>query len=152
MLMRLKGQSTAKHLSEVAMMLTEGTVASTADHAKELAYLQPTDTIVYHPDRLITEAKEVAVRVEVRDIPEWARMEGPLTGMIDRLQNEARARGTITEYDEVVGDKIKSVFAKSTSYADALAKEREEFVELCGRPLTLARIRHMLDTGKPLRN
>lgn len=151
-IMRLRGQSSAKNLSEVAMTLTEGATATTADQAREIGYLQASDVVVYHPDRLITEAKKVALAAEAHDIPQWVRPEGPLQGMIDRLQDEARARGTITEYDAVVGDKIKSVFAKPATYADALAKEREEFVDLCGRPLTLARIRHMLETGKPLRN
>ena len=30
--------------------------------------------------------------------------------------------------------------------------EREAFVSLCGDPKTHARIQHMLETGKPLRN
>ena len=33
-----------------------------------------------------------------------------------------------------------------------LELEREAFLSLCGEPLTLARIDHMLKTGKPLRN
>jgi hypothetical protein len=31
-------------------------------------------------------------------------------------------------------------------------KERAAFVDLCRHALTHARIRHMLETGKPLRN
>jgi len=30
--------------------------------------------------------------------------------------------------------------------------EREAFVSLCGEPKTLERIKHMLETGQPLRN
>jgi 3-hydroxyacyl-CoA dehydrogenase len=30
--------------------------------------------------------------------------------------------------------------------------EREAFLSLCGEPLTQARMRNMLTTGKPLRN
>jgi len=30
--------------------------------------------------------------------------------------------------------------------------EREAFLSLCGDPKTQARIQHMLNTGKPLRN
>ena len=36
--------------------------------------------------------------------------------------------------------------------ARLLELEREVFIELCGRPQTQARIKHMLATGKPLRN
>jgi hypothetical protein len=35
---------------------------------------------------------------------------------------------------------------------DALAKERSEFIELCKKALTVTRIRHMLESGKPLKN
>ena len=36
--------------------------------------------------------------------------------------------------------------------AHILDLEREAFLSLCGEPSTLARIRHTLETGKPLRN
>ncbi|MFX8246797.1 hypothetical protein ABTL56_19945, partial [Acinetobacter baumannii] len=77
---------------------------------------------------------------------------GPLTGMIDRMMLQARSRGTITEYDESIGQKIKSVFSKTESYEDACERERTEFAELCFRALSQARIKHMLENGKPLRN
>jgi 3-hydroxyacyl-CoA dehydrogenase len=72
--------------------------------------------------------------------------------MIDKLEDEAKAKGDLTDYDTLIGDKIKSVFVKSASYEDALTREREEFVDLCSRPLTHTRIKHMLESGKPLRN
>jgi 3-hydroxyacyl-CoA dehydrogenase len=151
-LMRLRGQDNARKLAETAMLLTMGTVAPNADTARELGYLRHGDVTVYHPDRLIVEAKKLALTAEHHDLPQWARMEGPVGGMIDKLQDEAQGRGELTDYDTVIGDKIKAVFVKSSSYEDALNKEKEEFAELCGRPLTLARIKHMLENGKPLRN
>lgn len=151
-LMRLHAQGSAKRLSETAMLLTEGVAAPNADVARELGYLRETDMTVYHPDRLMLEAKYAALRAQPYDLPEWKAVEGPVGGMIDRLQDAAKNRGALTDYDETIGDKIKAVFTRPNSYEDALAKEREEFIDLCGRPLTLARIRHMLDNGKPLRN
>ena len=35
---------------------------------------------------------------------------------------------------------------------DFLDLEREAFLELCGMPETRERMRHILDTGKPLKN
>ena len=35
---------------------------------------------------------------------------------------------------------------------DLLDLEREAFLSLCGEPNTQARMQHMLQTGKPLRN
>lgn len=151
-LMRLRGQESSKRLAEIAQLLTFGTVSPNADSARIDGYLRNTDVTVYHPDRLITEAKKIALTAQHHDLPHWLTLEGPVGGMIDRLQDEAKAKGELTDYDTVIGDNIKAVFVRSTSYEDALAKEREEFIDLCSRPLTLARIRHMLENGKPLRN
>ena len=70
-----------------------------------------------------------------------------------RFLAAVRAAGErAVEYDEIIGGKLKQIIARSSSYEDALQRERAEFVDLCGRALTHARIKHMLDTGKPLRN
>jgi 3-hydroxyacyl-CoA dehydrogenase len=151
-LMRLRNQSSARTLADTALMLTLGTIASGPDEARRMGYLRGTDMTVYHPDRLITEAKELALTVQAEERPEWTKPEGPLVGMIDRLQEERKARGELSDHDELIGDKIKAVFAKTSSFDEALARERQEFLELCLRALTVARIRHMLDHGKPLRN
>jgi 3-hydroxyacyl-CoA dehydrogenase len=107
---------------------------------------------VYHPERLITEARSLALSVAPKDGAVWALPQGPLTGMLDRAQDELKAKGLISDHDELIGDKIKAVFARPTSFEDALARERDVFLELCQKALTQARIRHMLETGKPLRN
>lgn len=151
-LMRLRSQSSAKQVSEMAMQVTEGATALNADQAKDLHYMRETDVVVYHPDRLMVEAKRLALQAEPHDLPAWTQPEGPIAGMIDRLQSEAKARGGMTDYDECIGDKVKAVFVRPGNYMDALAKEREEFIDLCSRPFTFARIKHMLETGKPLRN
>lgn len=151
-LMRLYNGPTAKVLAETALSLTEGRVAANADEARELRLIRPTDLTVYHPDRLIAEAKQEVLKATPVARPEWKPIEGPLTGMIDRLMEQARSKGTITEYDESIGQKIKSVFSKTESYEDACERERTEFAELCFRALSQARIKHMLENGKPLRN
>jgi 3-hydroxyacyl-CoA dehydrogenase len=151
-LMRLYNQHTARRLAEVSVNLMEGAVAGNADSARVLGYLRPTDVTVYHPDRLFTEAKKLVLLTQPWSRPAFGKVEGPLTGMIDRAQEEAAKRNKLTEYDQTIGEKVKAVFSKSTSYDDALEMERREFVDLCGRALTHARIRHMLETGKPMRN
>jgi hypothetical protein len=72
--------------------------------------------------------------------------------MIDRAQQERKAAGTMTNYDEVIGDQVKKVMAKSTSYGDALVRERECFLDLAKRNFTQLRIRHMLEQKTALRN
>jgi 3-hydroxyacyl-CoA dehydrogenase len=151
-LMRLHNQGTAKRLAEVSIHITLGLVGTNAEHARMLGYLRPSDVTVHHPDRLLFEAKRILLEAAPLPMPEWKQVDGPVVGMIDQLQNEAKAKGQMSEYDEVIGDKIKSVFAKTDSFDEALDRERMEFLDLCRRSLTHARIKHMLETNKPLRN
>lgn len=151
-LTRSYNQSNAKRLAEVSMTLTRGEIAPTADHARVLGYLRPTDLTVYHPDRLMVEAKRAALVVGDLKRPAWTPVAGPLMGMIDRSLDAATSRGELTEYDNTIGHKIKQIFARSMSYQDSLERERSEFLDLCSRAPSQARIRHMLETGKPLRN
>ncbi len=142
----------SRYLSEVAHQISLGAVSSNVDEAAKRGLLRGTDVTVYHPDRLLSEAKRLALEATPLTLPEWRNPEGPLAGMIDRLQQEAKARGDLTAHDEVIGDKVKSVFAKSDSFENALERERQGFLELLHYGLTIARIRHMLETGKPMRN
>ncbi len=144
--------NTAQRLAEVAMNVAEGSVGNNADHARSLGIIRPTDITIYHPDRLIGDAKRLVLTALPTARPAWRTPDGPMTGMIERLMQEARTAGRMSEYDEVIGNKIKQVYAKSESYEDALERERAEFLELCFRALTQARIKHMLENGKPLRN
>jgi 3-hydroxyacyl-CoA dehydrogenase len=129
-----------------------GTTATNAEHARKIGFLRETDVTSFHPDRLLFEAKRLALEAQPSRLPTWLMPQGPLAGMIDRLQQEAQSRGLLTDHDTVIGDKVKSVFAKSTSFDDALARERAGFVDLLKNGLTVARIRHMLETGKPMKN
>lgn len=151
-LMRLRSQGNTKRLCEMATRLTLGQVAMNADDARILGYLRASDVTVYHPDRLLTDAINLAKTVEVRPEESWYMAEGPLAGIIDRSLDERKSRGEITDYDEIIGQRIKTVFSKSLSFSDALERERQVFVELCGKALTHTRIKHMLENGKPLRN
>jgi len=151
-LARLNNQHTAKRLAELALTLVRGEVGPTPDHARVLGYLRPTDFTIYHPDRLIMEAKELALAASPSQRPVWLATAGPVGGMIDRDLESGVAKGEFTNYDANIGQKLKQILARSTSYADSLRKERSEFIDLCQRPETMARIKHMLETNKPLRN
>jgi hypothetical protein len=94
----------------------------------------------------------VALKVTVSQRPEWKDVVGPTVGMIDRLQKEKMAKGDLTEYDEVIGDRLKAIFAKTNSYENALRMERSEFLDLCQRNLSQVRLRHMIEHKTALRN
>ncbi len=141
-----------REMAQAAFRLMHGVASENADQARRMGFLRPDDATVYLSDRLIFEAKRLALEAKPVATPEWRTGDMPLTGMIDRLQDEAKARGEISAHDELIGDKIKAVFAKSASFEDALTRERQGFVELCKTGLTHTRIKHMLETGKPMRN
>ncbi len=151
-LMRLYNQGSAKRLAEVAITLTQGTVARNAEQARQIGYLRATDITSYHPDRLIHDAKEAILQTSPEPRPRWAPAVGPLVGMIDRAQAELRSQNKLSDHDCVVGDKLKLVMAKTQFYEESLERERSEFLDLCTRALSVARIKHMLETGKPLHN
>lgn len=150
--MRLRNQTSVKQLADVAMHLTLGTVSTCAEEARGLGYLRPHDVVATQPDSLIEIAKIELLEATPYSEPEWTAVEGPLTGIIDRNQEERRATGDLTEYDETIGDHIKYVFGKTHSWTEALEAEREAFEELMHHALTQARIKHMIENGKPLRN
>jgi 3-hydroxyacyl-CoA dehydrogenase len=151
--MRVRHQQTgARLLSETVGRMLSGAVSSNADEARTLGYLRPTDITSYHPDRLIHDAKLVAMSVSPRPEEPLVHMAGPLGGMIDALLADRLKSGDITEYDEQIGLRLKTIFVKSSSFEDGLERERQMFLELCAKNLTLLRIKHMLENGKPLRN
>jgi 3-hydroxyacyl-CoA dehydrogenase len=151
-LMRVFNSHSAKRLAEVAGTLTEGTVAPNADSARQYGFLRPTDRTVYSRDQLVHFAREAVLELS-RPLPiAWSETVGPVAGMIDRELERLRSQGAISEYDEMIGGKIRQIMARSTGYEDALSRERDEFLDLCGRSMTQARVRHMLESGRPLRN
>lgn len=149
---RLRHQSSAADLVQGVLTLVRGQVSGSAGEAKELGYLRPTDEIVHHPDRLLANARAAALAVEVTPLPDWNHIDGPVVGMIDRQVDEITNSGEITAHDNIIGDRIKFVFAKCNSFDEGLIKEREMFLQLCKNALSVARIHHMIETGKPLRN
>jgi 3-hydroxyacyl-CoA dehydrogenase len=150
--MHVRNQENAKSLVEAAKLLVTGTVARSADEARKRGFLRREDVTVYHPDRLLTEAKRLAQTASPSRSPEWQAVGGPVLGMLERMQEELIKSGEITNHDCTVGDRIKSAIAKAESFEDALNKERLGFVELLKDGLTQTRIRHMIENGKPLRN
>lgn len=151
--MRLRSQSGgAKGLVEAVQHLATGTLSANADDARIKGFLRNEDITVYHPDRLLTEAKKLALAAEPLNRPAWQEVAGPVKGMVDRMQQELAKLGVLSTHDQLINDKAKQIFASSTDWEDANRREREAFVELCQEGLSLARMRHMLETNKPLRN
>jgi 3-hydroxyacyl-CoA dehydrogenase len=151
-LMRRMHGDTTRRLGEVALTLAEGIVATNADLARFSGLLRPTDLTEYLPERLLTTAKRVAQTVVPGPSGSFPLPEGPLVGIIDRGLADRRARGGLTDHDVAVGQRIRQVIARTASYEECLDRERSETVDMGSKALTLARLRHMIEVGKPLRN
>ena len=150
--MRQRHESSAKSLAEAAKFMVQGVVASNADEARKLGYLRRTDVTVYHPDRLIFEAKKLALEAVPNPETAWNEVGGPVGGMIEQAYNDLVKSGDISDHDRVVGEQLRHVFVKPKSFQEALDKERDGFEALLSQGLTVSRIKHMLETGKPLKN
>lgn len=140
-------------------------VAKSAQEAKELKYLKKTDGITMNRDRLLFDAKAKALElakdykppVPVTEI----RLPGPSGRMaLDMAVADMRKNGKATPYDVVTSSAVarvlsggeKADWTKPIGEEDLYRLEREEFMKLIHNEGTIARIEHMLEKGKPLRN
>ena len=86
--------------------------------------------------------------------------EGPARPRVRRdVREYPRLKGAATPHDKVVADQLAVVLSggdtdvtETVSDDHLLALERQAFMTLIRHPATLARLEHMLETGKPLRN
>jgi 3-hydroxyacyl-CoA dehydrogenase len=144
-------------------IISVATVAKSAYEAKENLFLHPDDGITMNRNRLLFDAKQRALSmVEGYEPPE--EMVYRLPGESARVAFEMAVdgyyrQGKATDYDRVVAGELARVLAggdtdvtEDLSEDDMLELERQGFMRLARNPGTMARIEHMLLTGKPLRN
>ena len=140
------------------------TVAKSAQDAKEIGYLRGSDGVTMNRDRLLYDAKQRALKmVEGYKPPEKVtniHLGGAGAKLaLDMAVKDLQKSGKATPYDGVVSDHLAAVLTGGgKDYKDALSEddllklELSEFMKLLRNDGTLARIEHMLDKGKPLRN
>ncbi|MGA3294121.1 MAG: 3-hydroxyacyl-CoA dehydrogenase NAD-binding domain-containing protein [Candidatus Acidiferrales bacterium] len=139
-------------------------VSTSAEEARSLGYLRPSDLIAMNRDRQVADAKQTALAL-VRagyhpPAPAEVRVLGEEFLAAAKLAIHMLIRGEYaTEHDGVVARKLAYVMAGGgITAAQAVPEqyildlEREAFVSLCGERKTQERIAHTLKTGKPLRN
>lgn len=151
-IMRLRSQASPQVTKNAVLNLIEGVTFTNAVEASIHNYLTEEDTICFHPDLLITTAKQVALTTKPRNIPEFKPLAPFVNGMIEEEVSKKLKDGTLSSYDEYLASHYRFIFAKSASYEDLPRLEIERFIQMCQRQETKARIAHMLETGKPLRN
>jgi 3-hydroxyacyl-CoA dehydrogenase len=139
-------------------------VSSSAAEAREFRYLRDGDRISMNPERLLDDAKQLALSMVDSYAPGAPRTDVTVSGeegfaLMKMGVYMARQGGFISEYDAFIGETLAHILSggrltgtPQVSEQYLLDLEREAFLRLCGRKETQARIQHMLKTGKPLRN
>jgi 3-hydroxyacyl-CoA dehydrogenase len=144
-------------------MISTAKVGRSAADARDMGILRRNDGITMNRYRLLADAKARALSMvdgykppEPRDIV----LPGPSGKVaLDEAVAGFAKLGVATKHDIVVGGELASVLSGGeTDLIDTMKEtkilelEREAFLRLLKTPATLARIEHMLETGKPLRN
>jgi len=159
-------------LNPIFEAIATAKVGTSAEECRDLGYLRREDGVSMNRDRLIGDAKEVALAMVRGGYKPLAAswQEGALRTQIKVLGEPFLAAaklaihmmmrgGYASEYDAHVGRKLANILAggaltvpQMVSEQYVLDLEREAFVSLCGEKKTQERIAHTLKTGKPLRN
>ncbi len=139
-------------------------VSTSAEEARKLGFLRPTDKVIANLDHLLYHAKEnVLAMVKEGFKPPRPKLI-PVAGeggraAIKYMVNTMSKGGFVTEYEEFIAGKLAYILTGGDVLSGALVTEqhlldleREAFVSLCGEKKTQERITHMLKTNKPLRN
>jgi 3-hydroxyacyl-CoA dehydrogenase len=150
-------------VSRAFEIIAAAQVSTSAIHARELGFLRPGDGITMNRDRLLADARERALSLVANyrppDPPSFG-LPGPSGRVALMMAAESQLRlGRASAHDMRVAAAIAEVLTGGDadplhpcSEADLMTLERKEVLKLAALPETQARIRHTLDTGKPLRN
>jgi 3-hydroxyacyl-CoA dehydrogenase len=140
------------------------TSTSAAD-ARRLGYLRDVDGVTMNRERLLWEAKAVALQRAADGYrPPQPRLAIPVGGEsvsagLKLGVHLAWRAGRISDHDALIGRTLAHVMAggalphpTTVTEQRLLDLEREAFLRLVGEAKTRERIQHTLKTGKPLRN
>lgn len=150
-------------VAKVFETVSTASVSKSAAQAKEMLFLRGDDAITMNRDRLLYDAKQKALSLvegyKPREAPHF-RLPGESGRTALSMAAEGfHKQGKATDYDMVVSDALATVLTGGeadlvdvVSEQELLKLEREAFMRLVRSPRSIARVEHMLETGKPLRN
>ena len=139
-------------------------VSTSAQEAKKLFFLRPSDQITVNKDRLIADAKKTVLAMVGEGFKKRREKKIKVLGRNGRAALEVgiknfRWGGRITEHEEFMAKNLAKVLTGGEVEEGTLVSEQylldlevEAFLSLCGTEKTKERIGHFLTTGKPLRN
>jgi len=137
--------------------------AKSAAEARDLMILRPDDAITMNRDRLLADAKAKALALaenyEPPSSPEISLPGKTALVAMSMAVDGFSLSGKATPHDVTVGKALAGVLSggdtditKTIGEDGLLALERDAFVALSKTSESVARVTHVLKTGKPLRN
>lgn len=150
-------------VTKVFEIIGTATVAKSAAEARDILVLRDGDGVTMNRDRLLADAKAKALALADGYVPPGKAaisLPGPTAlAALSMAVDGYRRIGKATPHDAVVGKALAEVLSggvtditETVGEDDLLTLERETFVALSRHPASMARVQHMLKTGKPLRN
>ncbi|MCI4680267.1 3-hydroxyacyl-CoA dehydrogenase [Rhodoblastus acidophilus] len=150
-------------VGKVFEYISTATVAKSAAEAQEMMILRPGDAITMNRYRLLFDAKAKALKMAGNyKPPEPATyvLPGPSGKVaLDMAVDSFVRLGKATKHDRVVSGVLAEILSgdgtdpTETISEDRMSElERTGFMKLIRNSDSLARIEHMLETGRPLRN
>lgn len=138
-------------------------VAKSAFEARDLMFLRPDDEIVMNRDRVLSKAKDTALKMADNyhaPEPYEVSLPGPSgRAALEMALRDFTNRGIATPHDVTIGKELawvlsggKTDVTETLSENDLLGLERKAFMRLAKTSKSIARVEHMLKKGKPLRN
>jgi 3-hydroxyacyl-CoA dehydrogenase len=150
-------------VSKVFETISMASVSTSAADARRYLFLRQGDAITMNRDRVLADAKARVLELAedyVAPIPPEPSLPGPTAKTALQMAVDGFHKlGKASDYDTVIADALADVVSggdtdiTETLNEDALMDlERRAFMSLVKRPQSIARIEHMLETGKALRN
>ena len=160
-----KGGDAFPEIQRYFKLAAMGEVSKSAEHAREMGLLRPSDVVVFHPAELLYVAKQQARAMADSGVrPALAPAQIAVAGdtgiaTLKMMLVNMKEGGFISAHDYEVSSRIAEVLCGGAVEPGSLVDEkwlldleRRHFVELAKMPKTQERIEYMLKNGKPLRN
>jgi 3-hydroxyacyl-CoA dehydrogenase len=139
-------------------------VSTSAEEARSLKYLRPFDKVEICREQQLYTAKRMAIAMAEEGYVPPLPMSFHLPGKegvatFKMILHNMKQTHWVTAHDVKIATHIANILCggdttihNPVSEQKILDLEREAFLSLCGEEKTQARIQHMLERGKPLRN
>ena len=159
------GQAPGNPLIESPFRLIAfGITSANAHDALKLGLLRETGGISHNADRLLFDAKTRALALAAASdhAPEQCKITVFGAAIQPRMEGiiaQEAEKSSFSDYDRLLARTVALIFAgepargpREAPEEEVLALERETLIHLAGKPQTQARMKALLETGKPLKN